>query len=446
MVCHQAARHGQLLDISPAALGAHLRHGDYIARMTVDPAAPGAADGTWFARISDALDAARAVRIARNESESAACRITIEVAAGTFTGSFDPGVAPELERFPLLIDVPDVTLRGAFRMAVDGQGRATGASSSGASTMLTPDRPIEFLPNTEALIVVVGHPGGSHGDGAEIEGFSFQTPHTEGNSGGVGILSLRADRLLVRGNRFEPGLTSAVDLRATSARLTQNFSTGLGVNCGLCLAGPGDYVADGNRVLKGGLGGIYVSAVIDHMPFSLGAAPAAPVEPYVLPAAASVNAALVNNDIRDHVRRPIGFAVRVLALGPASSGVQQASHVVLHGNDMVGNTFGLILDAGFPQANTLRRGDMDVELHGNVIAASCQNNLLIAFTRHTGALGTTSNPYILNSTYRVDLGGDLPWAEAWYANPAGNGNTLIVDGAVVQPGANAAYDPARTCP
>jgi len=447
VVCHQPGHATGLIEVSVAALDAHLAHGDYVARLEVDPTRAAAEDGIHFASITGAVAAARAVRTAHGELQSAACRITIAVAAGTFRGSFDANNDPALERFPLMIDVPDITLRGALRMEMDGQERATGQGlPPGEATTLLPDRPIVFLPNTEALIVVVGHPGGPQGNGAVIEGFAFQSGRTDASSGGMGIIALRVRDLLIRGNRFEPGLSSAADLRATSARLDLNYGFRLGVNCAICLAGPGDYEASGNRLVEGGLGGIYVSAVIQHMDFSLGASPAAPVEPYVLPASATVSAAIVNNDIRNHLRLPIGFAVRVLAVGPGSSQMQQSSRVYLGGNDLTGNTFGLILDAGFPVAGTLRRGDLDVTLHGNTVSGSCQNNLLVAFTRHTGALGTTTNPYLLNSTYRVDLGGDLPWEEAWYSNPAGLGNTLLVGGTTIAPGAHVAYDPIRHCP
>jgi hypothetical protein len=446
VVCHGAGPHSRLLEVPSSALESHRRHGDYVARLEVDPADPTIGDGVRFARITDALDVARAIRVARNEVESAACRITIDVAPGVFTGSFDPGVPAHLERFPLLIDVPAITLRGAFRMAVDGQGRATGESRSGQATTLASDRPIVFSPGTEAMVLVAGHPGGFRGNDVAIEGLEFRAPSAGGNSGGVAILSLRVTGLAIRGNRFDPGLTTGADLRATSAHVTLNFATDLGLNCTLCLAGPGDYLALGNRLLNGGLGGIYVSAAVDHLPFSLGSAPVADVEPYVLPATASVNAELINNDIRGHVRRPIGFAVRILALGPASSDVRQSSRVYLTDNELTGNTFGLILDAGFPKSGTLLRGDLDVSLRGNRISGNCLNNLLVAFTRHTGALGTTTNPYLLDSSYRVRLGGDLPWSEAWYSNPDGQGNTLRVDGAVIGPGANVAYDPTHVCP
>lgn len=447
VVCHQSAATAQPIGIAPAALDAHRAHGDHVARFVVDPATPHVGDGVHFTTITAAVLAAREVRVARDERETAGCRITIDVAPGVFTGSFDPGADAGLERFPLIIDVPDITLRGALRMQVDARGRATGEEAApGEVTTLVPDRPLAFLPSTEAMIVVLGHPGASAGHGAVIEGLAFQSARSDGTDGGMGIISLRVRDLVIRGNRFEPGLSSAGDLRATSARVEHNFGTRLGVNCGFCLAGPGEYEAVGNRLLDGGIGGLYVTAVLQHLPFSLGAAPVTGVEPYVLPASAAVTAVIGNNHLRGHVRLPIGFGVRVLSLGPGSSTVAQSTIVTLEGNEVTGNTFNLIVDAGFPQANTLRRGDVDVTLAGNTIGGSCQNDLLVAFTRHTGALGTTSNPYLVGSTFRLDPGPDLSWGNAWYAHPDGYGNSLIVDGSVIQHGAYAAYDPSRACP
>jgi len=447
VVCHRSGAAAHPIEIAPAALAAHLAHGDYVSRLVVDPAADQGGDGVHFARVTDAVVAARDTRVGRGETETAACRIVVDVAAGSYTGSFDGGAAPALERFPLIIDVPDITLRGALEMQVDAQGRATGEEQvPGQVTTLVPDRPLVFLPNTEAMIVVVGHPGGSAGHGAVVEGFTFQSGRTDATSGGMGIIALRVRNLTIRGNRFEPGLSSAADLRASSAVVERNHTHRLGVNCAVCLAGPGDYAAEDNRVMDGGLGGIYVSAAIQHMPFALGSAPVTTVEPDVLPDTASVTAVVRNNDIRGHTRLPIGFAVRVLGLGPGSAAIPQSSRVLLTGNTLTGNTFGLILDAGFPQANLLRRGHLDVQLTGNTVGGNCQSDLLVAFTRHTGALGTTSNPYLVGSTFRLDLESDLAWGDAWYAHPDGQGNTLIVDGSVITPGAYVAYDPSRACP
>ena len=87
-----------------------------------------------------------------------------------------------------------------------------------------------------------------------------------------------------------------------------------------------------------------------------------------------------------------------------------------------------------------------LNLAHNRIAGSCQAPLLVAFTRHTGALGVTVNPYLVNSTFALALGGDVAWADAWYAHPDGLGNTLLVDGVLQPTGTRVAYDPARSCP
>src|SRR6185369_11242097 len=100
-VCHQAGAEAQVIEVSKADLPTHTAHGDYLARLEVDPQHPAIGDGLHFARIGDALATARVVRIGRGELREAACRITIVVASGTFRGSFDASAGAALERFPL---------------------------------------------------------------------------------------------------------------------------------------------------------------------------------------------------------------------------------------------------------------------------------------------------------------------------------------------------------
>ena len=56
----------------------------------------------------------------------------------------------------------------------------------------------------------------------------------------------------------------------------------------------------------------------------------------------------------------------------------------------------------------------------------------MAFARHTTGLGLFNDPYMVNSTYRLTLGGDLPFSAAWFSNPKGLGNQLIVDGRTIR--------------
>jgi len=43
------------------------------------------------------------------------------------------------------------------------------------------------------------------------------------------------------------------------------------------------------------------------------------------------------------------------------------------------------------------------------------------------------------------LNGNLDWADAWYGNPAGFGNTLIVDGQTIPNGARHFHDGTKVC-
>ena len=286
-VCHIQGSVGVVTDIFTSELAEHKAHGDYVAGLEVSPSStPG--DSIHFIRITDALATARAGRIARNETDKAACRITITAAAGTLRGSTAPSADPTFERFPLVIDVPDITLKGALKMQVDAAGRATGAGEGGAVTTLSPTPALVVLGGnsvagvSEELVIVNASTAGPKGDGAVIEGFVFQSGRAPDVTpvGGQGILGLRARNLVVRGNRFEGGFTESMDLRASSALVERNHLSGNGGSCDVCLAGPGDFTARDNRVLgRGGVPGITVTApVLFPVP--------AMIEQYTLPATA----------------------------------------------------------------------------------------------------------------------------------------------------------------
>jgi hypothetical protein len=54
------------------------------------------------------------------------------------------------------------------------------------------------------------------------------------------------------------------------------------------------------------------------------------------------------------------------------------------------------------------------------------------------------DPYMVNSTYSVSLGGNLPFSSAWFSNPKRLGNRLVVDGRVVAHGPRQFFD-AESC-
>ena len=451
-VCHMSESGGTLKDIPTPALEGHLRHGDYVAGLVVDRTAASFADGIHFARIGDALASARAGRIARGETSTALCPITISVAAGVYAGSTAESDDPSFERFPLIIDVPDLTLRGASSMPLDEKGRADGFGAAIAPENATTIVASPALKSggvggptgksAEQLLIVNAHPDGPRGDRAVIENFIFQSGNDFAGAtvGGNAVLALRAQGLVIRGNQIEGGFAEPIDLREARAMIEHNYMKGRNGSCGFCLFGPGDYVVrDNKQVGPGGIPAILI------FPAQLGTVPPS-VEPNVLPGTAVVTATVVNNEIHNYQATPVGVAVRVGAIGVGAPDVAGTSRVVLEDNDLSHNRFAVIAEAGFPIAGTLLRGDIELTLKGNILNESCEASVLVALSRHTTALGVQTGPVLLNSTFTVNLGDNIAWADVWYSHPAGKGNTLTVDGETLENGTRAPYNSTKICP
>lgn len=436
-VCHKPGIADTIIDISAPALAAHLAHGDYITTLLVSHAPDQPADGIHFGRIGDALAAARAERMAHGELLSGSCRITIRIADGTYRGTAVSTASGDIEQFPMIVDVPDITLQGALVMGLDDAARATGDGVGSAASMLTPVEPMPVVNGVSIPIIIDNaHPSGSAGNGLVIEGFVFQSGHDPAvDAGGQAILGLRTTGLTIQGNRFEGGFTESIDLRGSSGNVLQNHLSGTAGTCDICFAGPGSYRGEGNRLLAGGIPGITVDG-----PVGLGVPSG--IEPFVLPATAETFADLENNYITDHNRTPVGVGIRLDALGVAGPNVTTTMHAILRDNVLVNNRFGIIIHAAFPAVNTALRGDIDATLDGNVIQQSCETNLLVSFSRHVQTLGVSPKPqpFLRNSTYRLTITGDPDWSTAWFGNPDGFGNALIVNGQEIPNGTVQAYD------
>ena len=448
-VCHFSASLGTATDIPLADLAAHKSHGDYVTHLDVSGTAV-TGDGMHFTRVTDAVAAARGIRVAHSELETAACRITIAVAKGVLPGSTPPSTDAAFERFPIVIDVPDITVKGALKMLLDADGRATGNGEGGDATIFAPSPALVVgaggsqVSSSEPIFIVNAHPTGSRGDGAVIEGFVFRSGRdsTASVNGGQAVFSMRVRDLVIRGNKFETGLTEVVDLRASTAVVERNHLSGNANSCDICISGPGDYTVRDNRLMgPGGLPGI-LSTPTQVLPVPT------VVEQYTLPASALVTASITNNEVRGHVSKPVGAGIRVGAMSLGAQNVINASKVTITKNNLVGNTFGVIIDAAFPVAGSTLRGDIDVNMSGNTITRSCQNDLLVSFTRHQSGLGLTSPfpSYLRNSTYAFTLGSEISWDSAWVAHAPGFGNTLLVNGQTMANVNRTAYDPTRVCP
>ena len=448
-VCHMAGSLGTPTDIFLSELAGHKAHGDYVTSLEVAPG-NGSTDSIHFARITDALAVARDGRIARGELTQAACRITITVASGTLPGSTSASSDATFERFPFVIDVPDISVEGALKMQLDAAGRATGIGEGADSTIFAPNPALVVagagsqVGSSEPIFIVNAHPTGSRGDGAIIEGFVFRSGRdaTVTVNGGQGVLSMRVRGLVIRGNKFENGFTESIDLRASSADVERNHFSGRANACDICISGPGNFIVRDNRLIgPGGLPGI-LSTPLTVLPVPT------VVEQLTLPTTALITGVISNNEVRGHLSKPVGAGIRLGGVSLGAQDIINVTQMVVTGNNLVANTFGMIIDAAFPVAGSVLRADIQALINGNTVSGSCQNDMLISFTRHQSGLGLTSPfpSYLRNSTYNFGLGAEFPWDKVWVAHPAGYGNTLIVNEETIPNITRTAYDAARVCP
>lgn len=448
LVCHSTADGGEIVPVHAAGLPAHFAHGDYVTELVVDKAAA-TGDSIHFRRIGDALAAARATRVARNELAAGACRITIKVAPGVYHGAVLASPDASFEKLPLVIDFPDVTLIGSTVVTIDDEGMPdVPLNTSGehntvirASPGLVSIKTGSVLDKyAEPLIVVNGHPDGSRGDGVLIQGFWLQSGNEAPDAvvGGNAVWAMRA-RLAVRGNMIDAGFAEPVEFRASVGRVENNYLRGKGGSCALCMFGPGDYEVTGNRQI-----GLANRLAVLVFPAIIAAIPPG-VEQFTPPSAALVTALIRDNEFRDHQEAPFGIGVRVAAVGPGAPNVAGNARVAVIGNDLSSNRFAVVAEAGFPVANTTSRGDIELSLENNKLTGSCQAPLLIALSSQATAVGLQSGATLKNSAFKVSLGGNVAWGDSWHSHPAGAGNTLTVDGSPVANGKVVAYDPARVC-
>jgi hypothetical protein len=417
--------------------------GGYVARLLVDREIP-RIPGVTFRRITDALAEARTIR-QRPTTQGAGCRITIVVSPGTWVGTTGTADA-DTEQLPMVIDMPRVTLLGAYEMRASTAGRATGPAGTARASVLIASPALTFAGGntiatrySEPMIVVDGD-ASRGGLDARIEGFVFRSGHVNTTTtGGVGVLSLRVTGLEVVGNSFEGNFTERVDVRSGGALVERNYSAGPGGTCDVCINGPGTtFVVRGNTLVDGGIPGVLI------MPSLLLTLPPGLTQ-VVAPATSNTTVLVDNNDVTGHQSVPVGTAYRIASVGNGAPTVAGSTTVTLTRNRAANNRFGLIVEAGFPVAGTALRGDVTLTTSGNSFEGSCQADLLISLSRHTTGLGLSTLPFLLNSTFSLTLGPELPFANAWFANPAGFGNRLRVNGADVPAGSRVAYDAAKVC-
>ena len=445
---------------------------DDCARATVFRVGP----GSDFTRISDALTHARRIRGEAREFEQARRGICIDVAAGTYVGTFDPDVLaanPQYEAFPLVVDVPGIVLRGATKLALDDHDRPIAVRAD--ATTLIADPPA--VDGTQPYVLVTTTERHeresvvrSSGNAVRIEGlvlsFARCAPGgacnangdcpTEGSCAppgkGTGIWTHLVRDYVVRGNAITGAGSFAIHHSASSGKTVRNLLTG-NSPAGISYQGPtpGPSEVSQNTSTHNLLGGMVVVCADGGFALpTLSQETNLSVVPR--PVDGSMNRTDVEidgNDLSHHAENPdIGFGLRILMFGVVSfpSGMTDCAVTALD-NRITDNTLGVIVDAGFPYQT---RGGVTVDtawtarfsgrFERNTVEGSSEN-ALVSLTRFTSTLDCreldpgrpTSFRFLRNSTYTISTDGEL--ASACYddreLDPRSGqplGNELQIDG------------------
>jgi hypothetical protein len=289
------------------------------------------------------------------------------------------------------------------------------------------------------------------GDATVIGDVNIRGFVIEGAAAGISILLNRAQGYWIGNNVFRAPANFAMQSVASSGRVTGNHVRGVGTGAiftGGYPESPSHVVFQGNRVVDNGIGGVLLNGASINIP-ELGD---------------EVHAVVRDNDLSRNIgAQGFGFRAFILRRDLGLPGDTQSSSSVfgvVQGNRMVGNTIGILIDAGFPSRRVgatcdarVYSGRMDLRFVSNTVSGNLQRSALVTLTRSMAAL----NPavlgqwqYLHGATYTIsDPNGAL--ADAWIDHPetdpflgpcAGDatnealGNILIYNGAVLPYGRN----------
>jgi hypothetical protein len=406
--------------------------------------------GGDFTRITDALTHARRIRLEARELEQARRPICIDVAAGTYVGTFAPDVLavnPQYEAFPLVIDVPGIELRGATTLALDDHDRPVAVRADATTLIAEPpavgNQPYVLVTTTErrnAESVVR-----SSGNAARIEGFALRfarcgSGHACNADGdcpagdscelvrqGTGIWTQLVRDYSIRGNAITGAGSFAIEHIASSGNtirnlLTRNFPAGIsyiGPAPGPSKIWQNTSTDNGGGMVVVCAGGAFTLPTLAHEG-DLSVVPR--------PVDGSMNRTDVEINGNDFSHDP-GFGLRTLMFGfvPLPPGLAECRVTALR-NRITDNAIGVVVDAGFPyqtrdgvHVDTAWTARFSGRFEGNTIEGSAEN-AVVTLTRATSTRDCreldpeqeTSFRFLRNSTYTIST--DDGFATACYDN------------------------------
>jgi hypothetical protein len=347
-------------------------------------AAPGG-DGSErhpYDNLPDALAAARTISGA----------VVIEVAPGDYV--IDSS---------LVIDRSSLGLRGSSVLIKDNQGWPTGAVAPGTSTRILGSELLGPEP-----LVAVGRADGVVVEEIGIRGFVFVPAE-----GGIGVWLTRAQGYSVRGNVFGAPAYLGLESTASSGRVESNHFSGVvsgAILEGGYAASPSVVSFRGNRSVQNFTGGVLLTAT------SFG-----------IENGDELEADVRDNDLSDNAGAAFSFGFRMFLFGPDTPLSVAHVHARLQGNRLIGNSIGMVIDAGFPYRGADRAcdervfsGSIDLKLKDNMLTDSLLTPALVTFTRRDAALApeTLSEwQYLHRAAFRLS-DSQHTLTDAWIDHPA----------------------------
>jgi hypothetical protein len=407
---------------------------DLYVDATSQPPGDGS-QGSPYPTISAAVARARNDRLTMAVPDSET--IVVHVRAGEYFGSYvHTGSGNEL--LPILLDVPNLELRGDTVLVFDADGWPTGAVN-GTETSLTATT---FLGGgfLERFMFLVG-PTSDLLTGADVTigGFVIDGGLNGQKYNGVGIGLDRAAGASIAGNVIQR-TSYAMFARASTAAIRGNFINDCRAG-GILTAGPAaspaSYLFQDNRSVRNHDVGV--------TPWATGHVFA--WDPALTPVPADAlydanHADVIHNDLSDNTSTAGSTGIRCGMFLPGLPAGQSTGHLTVNieSNRIAGNSIGFYVDAGFPARSYPQ--SLTASFHGyfagNQVTASAIVPALITFTDNWTARKQTPsqlsvNKYLEDSLFEFIVDDEL--AGFWYDNPSsdpGSGvaldNTLLVNG------------------
>jgi hypothetical protein len=395
--------------------------------------------GSPYQTISAAVARARNDRLTMAVPDSET--IVVHVRAGEYFGSYSHA-GSVIEELPILLDVPNLELRGDTVLALDAAGWPTGAVN-GTETSLTaipylgggfpPDRFLFLVGPTSGQLtganVTIGGfvlDGGMHG-GAKLNGVAIGLDRVAGASIGGNVITRAHFAVFARSS------TAAI-----RGNLIHDCFVGPVLNAGPA-ASPASYLFQDNRSVRNHEAGVtaWATGVVHTWDPALLPVPAGAVYD-------AIHADVIHNDLSDNDFFGGGAAGILCAMYvPVLNAGHATGHLTVdvEDNRIAGNSIGIVVDAGFTWRGEAQ--PLTATFHGtfagNEVTANDSAPALVTFTRTAAALKQNPsqlNPYkyLEDSIYELIVADD-ELAGFWYDNPSSDpvsgaalDNTLLVNG------------------